>query len=201
MWPYSLTDQELRCLSDTDFLRTKAKVYQKTDQLLSATQQQLRSYMERNPPRFPSGVLSRGGKISRGENYRGLPYHVLDFPRKFTQDDIFALRTMVWWGHHISQTWHASGQSLTVYRSVIAQQLTMLQEWDWQVCVGHDPWQYHREADYYQPARNWNKSTWESWVRDRAFIKLSAFSSLREWEQLPENTVIFMDRIVRLLRL
>ena len=198
---YSLTDKELYYLSDTDFLRTKVIIYQKTDQLLSATQQRLKEYLEHQSPVFPEGVLTRGGKISRGENYQDLPYHVLDFPRKFTREDIFTLRTMVWWGNQLSVTLHLAGDSLEIYRSRIARRLRRLQAWHWKVCVGEDPWQYHQEETYYQPAQRWEEHDWAAWVAKRSFCKLSTFVPFTQWEQLPDHAVIFLDRVVQLLKL
>ena len=198
---YSLTDQELHYLSDTDFLRTKVVIYQKTDQLLSEVQQQLRQYLKKTAPALPPGVLSRGGKISRGENYRSLPYHVLDFPRKFTKDDIFSLRTMVWWGHHLSVTLHLEGTSFQKYKSLIISQLPQIQTWNWKVCVGEDPWEYHQEESYYQPARRFTEVPWSDWMMKRSFCKLATFIPLKDWEQLPGQAVIFLDRVVQLLKL
>lgn len=198
---YSLTDQELHYLTDTDFLRTKVMIYQKTDQLLSATQQRIGEYLQEKSPTFPEGVLSRGGKISRGESYRDLPYHVLDFPRKFTREDVFALRTMAWWGHHLSITLHLEGTSFKRYQAQIARQLPQLQAWKWKVCVGDDPWQYHQEESYYQPARRFTEKPWADWMLNRSFCKLSTFFSLKDWEQLPDNAVVFLDRVVQLLKL
>ena len=51
-------------------------------------------------------------KVSKGEKHEGLPFVVLDYPRIFTKDDIFALRTMVWWGHHYSVSLILKGKYL-----------------------------------------------------------------------------------------
>jgi hypothetical protein len=49
------------------------------------------------------------GKISRGENYQLLPYIILDYPSYFSRNNIFAVRTMFWWGNFFSITLHLSG--------------------------------------------------------------------------------------------
>lgn len=198
---YSLTDKELDYLSDTDFLRTKNTIYQKTDQMLSATHQLLREYLSEHSLNFPEGVLIQGGKISRGENYRELPYHVLDFPRKFTREDIFTVRSMVWWGHHLSLTLHIAGDSFDKYKSQLSSKLPLLQAWDWKVCIGDDPWQYHQEESYFQPARRFQEVPWSDWIMKRSWCKLATFTPLNDWEQLPDKAVIFLERIVQLLNL
>ncbi len=198
---FSLTEREFRYLADTDFLRTKVEIYQKTDQLLSVTQERLQDYINRQNPAFGLEVLTRGGKISRGENYRQLPYHVLDYPRRFTAADVFALRTMVWWGNHLSLTLHLAGNSLATYRPELQSGLGQLQQWNWQVCVGTDPWQYVRDNTYYRSAQSWMQNDWPEWVERREFCKFSVFLSLSQWDQLPEEAVIFLDRIVTILEL
>lgn len=198
---YSLTSKELQYLTDTDFLRTKSVIYQKTDQLLSTTQQSLKEYVKQKSPVFSEDILVKGGKISRGENYQSLPYHVLDYPRRFANDDTFALRTMVWWGNHISLTIHLAGYSLDFYRTRLRDGLFQLQAWNWQVCIGSDPWQYHQEESYYQSAQVWRSEAWAEWIKKRAFCKFTVFLPLANWDQLPEEAVTFLDRIVTLLDL
>src|SRR6185437_142624 len=45
-------------------------------------------------------------KISRGENYRGLPWVMLDYPGVLGRDDVMAIRAMFWWGHAFIVTLH-----------------------------------------------------------------------------------------------
>jgi len=198
---FSLTDKEARYLADTDFLRTKTDIYRKTDQLLAVTQESLREYINHRNPLFGSQILTRGGKISRGENYQQLPYHVLDYPRRFATDDIFALRTMVWWGHHLSITLHLSGHSLLTYRSKLQSGLSQIQQEGWEICVGTDPWQYVQDDTYYRSAHQWTQDDWPEWVERRDFCKFSVFLSLAQWDQLPEKAVIFFDQVVTILGL
>jgi len=56
-------------------------------------------------------------KISRGENYLGLPYLVLDYPRLFRPDAVLAIRTFFWWGHFFSSTLQLSGGYKTEFLS------------------------------------------------------------------------------------
>ena len=67
--------------------------------LLLDTKNHLDTAYHLTPLAIPRGENAYSGKISRGENYRGLPYLILDYPAYFSQKDIFAFRTMFWWGH------------------------------------------------------------------------------------------------------
>ena len=105
------TPKELQYIHDTDFLLTKAAVSEKVRSLLNQTHDALRQYVAAEHLSFPEGVQARAGKMARGENYHHLPYQILDYPRKFTREDVFALRTMFWWGHFFSVTFQLGGTS------------------------------------------------------------------------------------------
>ena len=63
--------------------------------------------------------LNSSPKISKGENYKGLPWLVLDYPRYFNKEDIFAIRTLFWWGNFFSITLHISGKYKMRYEKKI----------------------------------------------------------------------------------
>src|SRR5450755_2986522 len=54
-------------------------------------------------------ILETPPRISKGENYKGLPWVVLDYPRAFGRLDVLAVRTLFWWGNYFSVTLHLKG--------------------------------------------------------------------------------------------
>ncbi|MEI9808974.1 MAG: hypothetical protein WDO16_14545 [Bacteroidota bacterium] len=97
----------------------------------SDQQQFLQPYITVLPPE----VIKISPKISKGENYKGLPYLVLDYPRYFEKDNHFAVRSMFWWGNFFSSTLHLSGIYKKKYTSAIEASFTQLQENDFFICV------------------------------------------------------------------
>jgi len=87
-----LTEKELIILQDRDFLLTKATVLEKINELLVQTRMELKESVENSNFSFPDGIDLQNGKISRGENYKNLPYMVLDYPALFTTKTVFAFR-------------------------------------------------------------------------------------------------------------
>ncbi|MEM9829495.1 MAG: hypothetical protein AAF944_02600 [Bacteroidota bacterium] len=203
MTSFSLTTQELNYLTDTDFLLAKVAIQQKANQLLATTQLQLKEYITNQAPAFPEVVLTEGGKISRGENYQQLPYYVLDYPRLLSQNDVFNLRTMIWWGHELSISWHLAGHSLSHFRPRLESQWATIKHLGWHVCVGDDPWQYHRHPAYFQSTLelDFGEPNWRRWLGQRSFCKFAVFFSLSDWNRLPTQAVTFLDQIVTLLDL
>lgn len=106
------TEAELEYLSDSDFLLTKRRVIDKVIHSFADLEKDLKKLVSTSDYQFPPDIQLQAGKISRGENYRGLPYVILDYPRLFSHEAIFAYRTMFWWGNFFSNTLHVSGSAL-----------------------------------------------------------------------------------------
>src|SRR5688572_33065082 len=99
-----LSPAELELFSDAQVILTKNSIIQKTVALLSHVQEVLL-------PQAPSFIqaTSPSPKISKGENYKGLPYVILDYPRIAKAQDLFFIRSMFWWGQLFSSTLQVSG--------------------------------------------------------------------------------------------
>lgn len=195
------TDSELRCLQDTRFLRTKATATQKVQQLLNRTLEELQEYLANHPKTFPEDVQTQAGKIARGENYRGFPYLVLDFPRRFSQDDVFALRTMFWWGHFYSITFQLGGASWQRYRPAVQRNLPKLSGTSTWLGGNDDPWQHHRQPDNYRPLDTLSAEEQQNQLVEANFLKLARFLPVDAWELLPQSASLFLDEMVELIEL
>jgi len=194
--------EELSILQDSDFLRKKQQVQQKIWKLLSDSRSQLRPMASSLQQQLPAGADCRHGKISKGEQYRQLPYLVLDFPRKFTQDDIFTFRTMVWWGHECSCTLHLQGHSAEKYRKTLARALPKsAQRKGLWVGVGETPWEYHFGETNYRPAEEFPQQSLAEHLLQHPFIKLSKQLSLTHAAQLPSFSKDVFELYIYLLGL
>src|SRR5882757_1606169 len=90
-------------------------------------------------------------KISKGENYKGLPYMVLDYPRAFGREDVLAIRTFFWWGHYFSVTLHLKGRYKTLFLPVIQERIALLAAAGFHISVSEDEWRHELDADHYMP--------------------------------------------------
>lgn len=145
----SISGQQLELLKDTGFLLEKRRISQSIIKLLGTTENQLKETINQAEFEFPNGTLITAGKISKGENYQGLPYFVLDFPRLFQKNHVFAYRIMVWWGHEISFTLHLEGAILDLYYEKIRTGIKRMS--DYYLCANTaTPWDYHFGTDNYQ---------------------------------------------------
>ena len=85
----TFSEAELNAILQPDFFYIKHAAMQKVMELLAETERTLREIIVEYP--FLSAHTSIDSpKIFKGENYRKLPYMVLDYPRKFSAENIFA---------------------------------------------------------------------------------------------------------------
>jgi len=123
------------------------------------------------------------GKIFRGENYKGFPYIVLDFPRAFSSRDVFAFRSMFWWGTGFSFTLHLQGESLERHREALLKNGESLRGAGFLFCINSTPWEYHFGDDNYVSLDDFTGEELDERLRKATFIKLCR---KLESEQYPE---------------
>ena len=192
-----LTEKELLILQDADFLLTKAAVLKKITELFGHTREELKRCVENSNFSFPNGTGLLNGKISKGENYKNLPYMVLDYPTLFSKNSIVAYRTMFWWGNFFSATLHLEGIALYYYRNSIIINLDKLLKKDVYVGVGDTPWQYHYEEDNYSLLNEVHRD----FITNSKFLKLSKKIELKKWNDVPEFSTNFFELMLSILKL
>src|SRR5688572_33083820 len=112
-----LLPAEMEMVSTPEIILTKNAILQKIKSFLENVQIKQLEILEDYASRLPPEILRNSPKISRGENYKGLPWLVLDNPRHFQHNNIFAVRTMFWWGNFFSITLHLSGDNKKIGRA------------------------------------------------------------------------------------
>lgn len=175
-----LSPNEMALITDAGWILTKNDILKKTEQLLGELQLRYQDVLH-SYPALPAVILDSSPKISKGENYKGLPYRVLDYPRQFDQQDVFAIRTLFWWGNFFSITLHLSGRYKKQYEKKLITALPLLHEKGFYYCINEDPWQHHFEKDNYLPLTVHDEAV--KWLGDRSFLKLAKRVDLREWDK------------------
>src|ERR1700744_546088 len=118
-----LSAEEMRLVKDPAWILTKNSVMAKVVEMMAGLSEEYKPVwaggMARLGERSPEDVgmetmlmalMRKEPKISKGENYKGLPWVMLDYPRVFGREEVFAIRTMFWWGHGFSVTLHLKGK-------------------------------------------------------------------------------------------
>ena len=183
-----LSTEELTLVQNAQWLLTKNNIIVKVFELFGDMANDLRDRLAAQP--FPvrpaSELLQPAPKISKGENYLGLPYVMLDYPRVFGKDDVFAVRTMFWWGHYFSVTLHLKGQYKARYKTILLHNLPLLAQHDFYLCISKDEWRHEFAGDNYKQLTQMDFPTIEKTWQANEFCKLSAKISLAQWNQSKE---------------
>lgn len=131
----------MRLVMQPDWILTKNSIIKKVVGLFAALSEEYRGLLE--SPISP--------KISKGENYQGLPYVMLDYPRLFGREDVLAIRTFFWWGHAFSVTLHLKGEYLRRYLPVLRLRWARLAEAGFYIGISDDEWRHEHAMENYRP--------------------------------------------------
>jgi hypothetical protein len=194
-----LSEEELKIVKDTHWILTKQGVLQKVHQLFGEQVPAISSLFLKSEISFPDSILSSVPKISRGENYKGLPYVILDYPSVFGKEHVFALRTMFWWGHFFSVSLQLSGVYQELFSESISKRLALLPE-PFFICVHEDPWQHHFESTNYVAFGQLKKSAADRLIYGQDFIKIALKFELDEWNQMDDLLQAAYKTIIHLIK-
>ena len=181
---HAFTTKELKIIQNSKFFYTKASATKKIDSLLAEARDEIKSIIEREEIIFPKEVDIRTGKIFRGENYRGLPYLVLDYPKYFGNDSVSALLTMFCWGTFFSCTLQLQGKALEERRNLLIQNEKLLRKKDIYICVNKTPWQYYYTKENYVLADTLSEDALNHRFMTKDFVKLSRKIPLKDYTKL-----------------
>ena len=116
---------------------------------------------------LPNEIFSISPKIYKGEQYRELPYVMLDYPRLFSKTNVFAIRSFFWWGNYFSITLQLSGIYLEKYADKIVDFLNDKKNKDWYFGVHESEWEHHFEKDNYARIDELTKKILQIWKAKR----------------------------------
>lgn len=122
-------------------------------------------------------------KISKGENYLGYPWMMMDYPALFHKSGSLALRNMFWWGHHFSVTLHVSGQFKDKCKSQLADNLTHVEKL-FRICIGDKEWEHHMQETNYSAMSTFKKENLEKTWEGKKFIKIARDFPLQDLNSL-----------------
>lgn len=193
----ALSGEELQLVNNTEWILTKRRVMDKAIALLGNLSQQLQELVKKEAGSLAAEMVVSEPKISKGENYQGLPYAVLDYPRHFVKEDILAIRTLFWWGNFFSVTLHISGVFKQRYQQQLLNNLLEEGDGDIHLFTGTDPWQHHFGEDNYTAVVQLDREQIRNVVETGPFIKLACRYPLDEWEHIPARV---LDQSARWLR-
>ena len=194
-----LSQTEMELVNNADLILTKNAILKKVNLLLGELLAKQQQYVALQAAGLPVKISGSSPKISKGDNYKGLPYLILDYPRLFEQENILAVRTMFWWGNFFSVTLHLSG----VYKKEAEEKLITsyeaMKENGYYCCIHEDQWEHHFEGGNYLPLSGFSKNDFQKSVRKKPFVKLANKISLQKWDDAEEMLLGTFKEIIEML--
>lgn len=162
-----LSEEERRLVTDPGLILTKNAIIAKVYDLfggLAARQQSLP---------LPEDARIAMPKISRGENYHGLPYVMLDYPRLFTSEHVLAIRTHFWWGHYFSVTLHLKGRYREKYAGRCLDAFMELSGNGYMLACTDDEWEHRVSEPWYLPLARMSPEVFREHMDRLPFLKIA----------------------------
>ena len=178
-----LSQEELSLVQNADWLLTKNRIIKKVYAMFGGLATDLQKSIT-TKKFLPAEVFASSPKISKGENYLGLPYVMLDYPRHFGKDNVFAIRTMFWWGNFFSVTLHIKGSYKNELLPILERNLRMFAEHRFFVGINPDEWRHDFDTDNYIPIDGSDASNVKEHLYKKEFCKIANKIDLKNWNDI-----------------
>jgi len=176
-----LSEEELALVQNGAILLTKNNIIQKVYTLFGSLSESLRARYEGTNINYPE-ILNTYPKISKGENFQGLPYVMMDYPRLFGKEDILAIRNFFWWGHNFTVTLHMKGFYKDQLSKSIVANAPALENAGFRICLSGDEWEHDLDAANWM--ENAIETITEKIIQEAPFCKIACSIPLHQWRQI-----------------
>ncbi len=191
-----LSKEELQLVQNAEWVLTKNKIIQKVYVLFGNLSEEMKNQLQ--TINLPIEILQTTPKIARGEFYKNLPYVMLDYPRLFNTENIFAIRTFFWWGNYFSITIHLKGIYKDMFINKIKTNISLLIKNNFYICINKDEWQHEvDDNNNYLPLSLINENDINKIFAQQNFLKFSAKINFDKWDE----TEIILGKLFAVLLL
>lgn len=171
----SLSPFELKLVSDSEWILTKNGIIQKVYHLFGNLSEAYTTTHQLIA--LPETITATAPKISKGENYMGLPYVMLDYPRCFGKDDVFAIRSFFWWGNYFSCTLQLKGVYKEQYQQKISDAINKNLLTHCSMNTDDEEWN-HNIKDRMKPIEILDADT----IASKQVLKIAAIHPIEQWD-------------------
>ena len=188
---------EMDLVSSPDIILTKNAILQKIKSFFEELQMKQQDILKKYSSQLPEEVLKISPKISRGENYKGLPWLVLDNPRYFQHNNIFAIRTMFWWGNFFSITLHVSGNNKNDLLKNLTDNISLLAKNDFYIYNGTKEWEHDIDPGSYKKLSDINDDELQKIFSANNFLKLVVKFTVEPLEAIEDKLLKNYELLVK----
>jgi hypothetical protein len=192
-----LSAEEMQLVGNSEWILTKHRIIEKVYVLFGELATQMQQYLEDKKPQLPPALLQVPPKISKGEQYEALPYVVLDYPRVFSKENVFAVRSFFWWGHYFSITLHLKGAFQQQYFPALAAAIAQKKLEGFYFCGTGNEFSFNLNSKHYTMIHKAGMANDSS--TSQAFKKLSYRVSFDQWEGAGEKLMAAFQQLTDII--
>ncbi|PZX60908.1 hypothetical protein [Hydrotalea sandarakina] len=187
-----LSTAELELVTNIPVILTKNRIINAVQEIFGELSTAYQSCIEKTHG-LPDNVKAISPKIYKGENYEGLPWVMLDYPRYFTRTDELAIRSYFWWGNYFSITLQVSGEFISQFAEGIVR-LAKVQS-DWQLMTHEDKWHHIISNSNSTPLQGVQAAQ----LLQMPFIKVVKTHPLQQWDMAPAFFTASFETLVKIV--
>jgi hypothetical protein len=184
-----LSAEEMKLVQNAEWILTKNRVIEKVYTLFGELAAGMQAYISAHAEELPEMVVASTPKISKGEQYEGLPYVMLDYPRCFGKEEILAVRTFFWWGNYFSSTLHVKGAVAKNLLMKLGKKSIISGNAGVRISDSGDEWSHTMHSENYMSSQEWLLKE-SSIDGESSFLKLAMQFPLQDWATAP----VFLNR-------
>ncbi|MEO8720005.1 MAG: hypothetical protein ABI372_02800 [Ginsengibacter sp.] len=190
---------EMELVNNTEWIFTKQLIIKKVYHLFGRLNDEYKKIVDAEKQFLPLELQKPGGKITKGENYKGLPYLILDYPSIFGKENIFAVRTLFWWGNFFSISFHLSGKAMIDHGDHLNKNM-FLKENNFSVCVHETQWEHDFDRSNFVNINELTKNEIER-LYEKSYFKIAKKIELRDWNLAEVFLINTFKEIIKFIKL
>ena len=198
MTKIQLSPEEMQLVNNSEWILTKHRIIDKVYHLFGRVSDQMQLYLQEKNTLYPAGLLQFAPKISKGEQYEALPYVVLDYPRVFSKEDVFAVRSFFWWGNYFSITLHLKGKYREQYGRKIAAAMAANKLEGYCYSFSGGEFNFDLSGKNYLPVNDITEERYAE-IAQASFLKISYQISFKHWNAAEQTLLQVFRHCMQLL--
>lgn len=146
----SLNKKQLRLIKNTSFFEEKRAVIEEIEIIMALICEDLKELYANKAKKVSIAPEKIASKITRGENLKGLPYLILDFPQQFSKTEIFSFRLLFWWGNGFTLFLHLKNDQLEPIKELMLKEMETLTKEGFYISTSGNEWEHEYLAPNYR---------------------------------------------------
>lgn len=174
------SSHEMEMLTHVEVFLQKPGLMKKAERYLTALGEEMIHELAQSKILFPPDTKLEKVQLTRGENHKGFPYLSLDIPQKFSKTEMFAYRTLFWWGHYLGFSLILKGEDLPRYTKNLLNEKEDPRLSDVYLAAAPTPWEWSATDKNFKKICETSGEELQKVIEAVEYIKLVRFHPMND---------------------